>query len=388
MSHIGLRFLDLRRHYGKDADAPGIATGDLPLGPGVTVLFGPSGAGKTTLLHAAAGLDRPDAGTILFGSETWSDAASGLFVPPRLRQVGYVPQNYALFPHLTVEQNIGYGAFPGSQNRKEREPVGAALARLGLEGLEKRLPAELSGGQRQRVALGRALHPGPRLLLLDEPLSALDAPTRDRLRGELRAFLVAAGIPALLVTHDPKEAAVLGDEVVLLDRGRVLQRGPVGEVFNRPASVAAARIVGADTLAEGQVEDYHNGMARVLCGKTFLLAAAPELPSGTHRVYVSIQAGDVSLALYSVERGGGMLSGPSGSGSGSGSSPRNRLPGIVQKIAEEGPLVRVEIDCGFPQGIPLKALLTREARAELALREGLPLVALVKAPRVHLIARE
>ncbi|HEY8966837.1 MAG TPA: ATP-binding cassette domain-containing protein [Candidatus Methylacidiphilales bacterium] len=349
-----------------------MATGDLVFGPGVTVLFGPSGAGKTTLLRCAAGLERPDAGAIRFGEETWSDADAGRFVPPRERRIGYVPQSYALFPHLTVAENIAYGRFPGAA------PQGASLddtlAQLGLDGLGGRLPAELSGGQRQRVALGRALWPSPRLLLLDEPLSALDAPTRERLRGELRALLVARRIPTVLVTHDPREAAVLGDDLVVIDGGRVLQHGPAAEVFNRPATPEAARITGSDTLFEGEVEAFSDGLSRVVAGEARLLAAAA-LPPGTRKVYVSIQAGDVSLALPAP-------------GELQASSPRNRLAGTVSGVSGEGSLVRVEIDCGLPGGVPLKALLTREAVGELGLRPRLPVVAVIKAPRVHLMARD
>ena len=375
----GLRFQNLCRRF---PGSPEIATGDLSFGPGITVLFGPSGAGKTTLLNCAAGLDRPDAGAVLFGEEGWSDATRRIFVPPRLRRIGLVPQSYALFPHLTVEENIGYGLFALDQAEQAKR-IAETIFWLDLSGLQRRLPHELSGGQRQRVALGRALAPRPRLLLLDEPLSALDAPTRDRLRGELRAFLVQAAIPALLVTHDPKEAAMLGDDVVLLDEGKVLQHGPVGEVFNHPATPAAARIVGSDTLIEGQVEQIAGGMARVRAGEASFLAPAGDLPAETRLVFVSIQSGDVSLALYpGKNREEASLSGLS-------NSPRNRLPGIIRRIGDEGygPLVHVEVDCGLPGGLPLKALLTREAQADLALRPGLPVIALVKAPRIHLMPR-
>ncbi|SDU23731.1 molybdate transport system ATP-binding protein [Verrucomicrobium sp. GAS474] len=356
-----------------------IETGDLVIPLGVTVLFGPSGAGKTTLLRCVAGLDRPEAGKIFFRGFFWND--DRFVCPPQERRIGYVPQNYALFPHLTVRENLVYGRFRpghgGPPSREEREKnFSKLIGQLGLSGLEDRLPSALSGGQRQRVALGRALWPHPGLLLLDEPLSALDVPTRERLRGELRAFLVEAGIPALLVTHDPKEAAVLGDQVVLIDQGRILQHGSVSEVFNRPATAEAARIVGSDTLFEGEVEEQAEGLARVQTGNARLLAVAPQLSPSVRLVHVSIQAADVSLARDSADTRRET------------SSPRNRLPGTISRIGEEGALVRVEIDCGLPGGVPLKALLTREAMGDLGLRPGLPVIALIKAPCVHLMARD
>src|SRR2546428_5047349 len=177
-------------------------------------LFGPSGAGKTLTLQCLAGLIRPDAGRIVVGDRVFFDAAAGVDVPPQRRRVGYVFQGYALFPHLTVAQNVGFG-LRDRPRAAALERARAVIARLGLDGLEDRYPHELSGGQRQRVALGRALAIDPALLLLDEPLSALDLPLRQALRDELRATLADWGAAAVLVTHDFTEAYRIGDRIVV-----------------------------------------------------------------------------------------------------------------------------------------------------------------------------
>jgi molybdate transport system ATP-binding protein len=334
-------------------------------GTGVTVLFGPSGSGKTTILRCLAGLDTPDVGEIAFGATTWFAAGKNV-TPPRDREVGFVPQDYALFPHLTVAANIAYGLH-GRTAAEKNSRVAEMLGWLGLDGLAARLPSELSGGQQQRVALARAVARRPKLLLLDEPLTALDAPTRQRLRGELRRLLRQLALPTVVVTHDRLEALSLGDELVVLDEGRIVQRGPVQEVFSRPANLTVAGIVAVETVQPGRVLECENGLATLQVGAARLMAVADDLPPGTTDVFACIRAEDVMLS------GDAELH----------SSPRNRLPATVRAILSEGPLVRVELDCGFP----LTALLTKQACAELALKEGGPILALVKAPQIHLVPR-
>jgi len=198
------------------------------------VLFGPSGSGKTTVLRCLAGLERPTSGRILFAGETWFDADAGIHASPQVRKIGYLCQDYALFPHLTVQENIAYGLRGG--DRGERDAVMRELiCLLQLDGLEARRPAQLSGGQQQRVALARALARRPRLLLLDEPLSALDAPTREHVRGALRRLLRSQGIPAICVTHDRDEALALADEVAVMERGRVREIGLPERVLFQPS---------------------------------------------------------------------------------------------------------------------------------------------------------
>jgi molybdate transport system ATP-binding protein len=218
----------------------------------VVALFGPSGAGKTLTLQCLAGLTRPDDGRIVVNGRVTFDATAGVDVRPQRRRVGYVFQGYALFPHLTVADNVAFGLRhrPGSERRAK---VADVLARLGLAGLEQRYPPELSGGQRQRVALGRALAIGPELLLLDEPLSALDMPLRLALRDELIQVLAECGAAAVIVTHDFTEAYRLGDRLVVYEAGHVVQSAPRSELMWQPASASVARIVGIRNVLRGTV---------------------------------------------------------------------------------------------------------------------------------------
>jgi molybdate transport system ATP-binding protein len=219
---------------------------------GVAALFGPSGAGKTLTLQCMAGLLRPDAGRIVVDGRVLFDAAAAADVPPQARRVGYVFQGYALFPHLTVADNVGFG-LRDRPHRERAQRAAEVIARLGLAGLEGRYPRELSGGQRQRVALGRALAIDPALLLLDEPLSALDAPLRRTLRDELRSILTEWGAAAVVVTHDFTEAYRLGDRIVVYEGGRVVQSAPRTELLWQPASEAVARIMGIPNVLHGVV---------------------------------------------------------------------------------------------------------------------------------------
>src|SRR2546426_7741056 len=233
----------------------------LPVGRShVTVLFGPSGAGKTTVLRCLAGLERPERGRVRFASETWLDTDVGVMAPPQARGVGYLFQDYALFPHLTVAGNITY-AIHDLDSRERRVRLDEMIRLLRLEGLEDRRPAQLSGGQQQRVALARVLARRPRLLLLDEPLSALDAPTREQLRGELRALLRGQRMPTLCVTHDWVEALTLADQVAVMAGGRILQTGSPDSVFSRPANAEVAAIVGVETVIAGKVVGRQDGLA-------------------------------------------------------------------------------------------------------------------------------
>ncbi|HXD97626.1 MAG TPA: ABC transporter ATP-binding protein [Candidatus Acidoferrum sp.] len=219
---------------------------------GVAALFGPSGAGKTLTLQCMAGLLRPDAGRIVVDGRVLFDAAARVDVPPQGRRVGYVFQGYALFPHLTVADNVGFG-LRGRPAAERARRVTEVIGRLGLRGFERRYPGELSGGQRQRVALGRALAIDPALLLLDEPLSALDAPLRRTLRDELRGVLSEWGTAAVVVTHDFPEAYRLGDRIVVYEAGRVVQSAPRAELLWQPASESVARIMGIPNVLHGTV---------------------------------------------------------------------------------------------------------------------------------------
>jgi len=218
----------------------------------VVALFGPSGAGKTLTLHCLAGLVRPDRGRILLNDRVFFDSASGVDLPPQARRLGYIFQGYALFPHLTVEENVAFG-LRGRPRAERVQRTRLVLERLGLAGLERRFSHELSGGQQQRVALGRALAVDPDLLLLDEPLSALDAPLRRQLREELGRTIREWGKAAVLVTHDLAEAYQLADRVVVYESGRVLQAAPKSELLWQPTSERVARLIGVRNLLRGTV---------------------------------------------------------------------------------------------------------------------------------------
>lgn len=210
----------------------------------VTALLGYSGCGKTTVLRCLAGLDIPERGHVTFGNEIWFDAVQHVNLRPQQRGIGYLFQDYALFPHLTVFDNVAFG-LQRSGKAESRQRVGSLLKILQLAGLESRYPHQLSGGQQQRVALARTVAPRPRLLLLDEPLAALDAPTRAELRRELRRVLAEWAIPTIIVTHDPAEVSAFADDVIVLCDGRVRQQGPVPHVLSQPIDAEVARILGS-----------------------------------------------------------------------------------------------------------------------------------------------
>ena len=207
-------------------------------------LAGPNGSGKTTVLRIVGGLRRPDRGHVSLGDRTWLDTGAGVELAPEERGCGYLFQHYALFPHLSSWRNVAYGLRDLPRERRRRRAE-ALLDRFGVGALAEARPRTLSGGERQRVALARTLAPEPSVLLLDEPLSALDATTRAAAAGELERALESVVVPSILVTHDFREAARFGDEVVVIDRGKVVQRGTAAELAGDPANAFVADFVAA-----------------------------------------------------------------------------------------------------------------------------------------------
>jgi molybdate transport system ATP-binding protein len=326
----------------------------LPIdGAPVTVLFGPSGSGKTTLLRVLAGLDRPDAGLIRFRDAIWHDSSSGIHVPPEQRRAGFLFQDYALFPHLTVARNVAFAARHDAAQR--------LLENFGIAGLGGRYPRELSGGEQQRVALARALAAGPSLLMLDEPLSALDAATRSRTRAELRRILRDSGVPSIVVTHDRMEAVALGDLLAVIAGGRIHQVGPVQEVFRRPANSTVAESVGVENILPAEMLSRHSGLLTLRLGAAAQIDCVDSGESGA--LLACIRAEDVALTRepHAI-------------------SARNRLPGTIREVTVEGALARVELDCGFP----LVALVTAQSVADLNLVPGDAISAVIKTTSVHL----
>jgi molybdate transport system ATP-binding protein len=329
-------------------------------------LAGPSGAGKTTVLRAVAGLVRPDDGRIACGSEPWFDGERGLSLAPDLRGCGYLFQDYALFGHLSAWRNVAYGLRDVPRGERRARAI-ALLERFGVGELADRRPATLSGGERQRVALARALGPRPRALLLDEPLSALDARSRGRAARELARLLAEVDVPALLVTHDFGEAALLGDEVAVLDGGRIVQRGDAAELSARPASGFVADFTGAAVLT-GEVRPSVKGEDGVT---VIALDGGGEVRStdaGEGPVAVSVHPWEVALEP---------------AGSGAGGSASNRLAAEVVSLAPVGNRVRVGL--ALPQA--LTAEVTEESVRRLALAPGVPVVAVWKAAATRVTPR-
>jgi molybdate transport system ATP-binding protein len=332
----------------------------------VTSIFGPSGSGKTSLLDLVAGLRRAQSAFIQLDDHILTDTAQGICVPTRQRGLGYVPQDLALFPHLSVRQNVLYGHKPEGPTNP-LFTFDHVVAVLEIQPLLPRGVTQLSGGEKQRVALARALLTSPRLLLLDEPLASLDLPLKARIIPYLARIRDEFQVPMLYVTHDRFETLTLADEMMVMINGKVAQSGSVQEVFSRPSSLTVAGALTIETIQPGRIVNQADGLVTVVVGPVVLAAVAHNLPAQASQVYICIHAADVIL-----------LKGP-----GKPSSPRNHLPATVQSVSGEGPLMRIDLDCGFP----LAALLTKQACEELTLKTGDRVVALIKAPHVHLIAR-
>jgi molybdate transport system ATP-binding protein len=330
-------------------------------GPGVTALFGPSGCGKTTVLDLVAGLERPDSGHISIADEVLVDTVAGTWVPSHLRQVGYVFQDSRLFPHLSVAQNLDYGA--RFARRREQAPVRDHVVELlGLGALLERRPATLSGGEKQRVAIGRALLSAPRLLLLDEPMASLDVARRAEILPYLARVREQAGIPILHVSHALPEVARLADAVVLMEHGRVTAVGPVAELLSRldlgeatqaakAGAVLTAVVSASQSAGDITVLDHPAGELRV--------PWRGQVPGTTVRLYV--MARDVALALGEP----GIL------------SIRNRLAATVAEISPaHGGVQEVRLDVG---GEALLSRVAAETVADMGLRPGLAVTALIKS---------
>jgi molybdate transport system ATP-binding protein len=325
---------------------------DVPPGR-IVALLGPNGAGKTTLLRILAGLLRPDEGRVILDGRVLDDIATGEHVPAEDRPVGVVFQNYLLFPHLSALENVAFGL----RSRRVPKPEARAraadwLGRVGLAEFTGNKPKQLSGGQAQRVALARALATEPRLLLLDEPLAALDASTRLETRRELRRQLEGYDGVRLLVTHDPIEAIALAERLIVLEAGRVSQTGTPQEISERPRSRYVADLVGVNLFRGRAVGD------EILIGSSGRLMA----PGAGHgEVFAVVHPHAVSL--YRQPPGG---------------TPRNIWEGTAEALDLEGERVRVRV--GGP--LPIVAEVTPAAVADLALGDGGPVWVSVKATEV------
>jgi molybdate transport system ATP-binding protein len=319
----------------------------LEAGPETVALVGPSGAGKTSLLRAVAGLVRPARGTVSCADDVWFDSARRIDRRPEERSVGFVFQEYALFPHLSVKQNITFGGGPAD----------GLLRGLRIEHLAGAKPSELSGGERQRVALARALARGPRVLLLDEPMAALDPHTRGKVRAELHDLLRELALPTILVTHDFEDAAALADRVGVLVDGRLRQLGTPAELLGSPADPFVAEFAGANVL-DGIAESGPDGLTRFHLDAERVVYSADEARG---RAALVVYPWDVSLARVAPD-----------------DSALNHLSGEIVSLVQVGNRVRVRLPF-------LTAEITAASAERLALRPDETVVASFKATQARLL---
>ena len=336
--------------------------------PGITILFGASGSGKSTLLRAIAGLLRPDTGRIAVGERTLFDAAAGVCLPPQNRNIGYVFQHLALFPHLTARANLEFGLHdvPPAERRGRVDDI---AQRFHIDRLLERRPTQISGGERQRVALARALVTDPGVLLLDEPLSALDHATQTRIIDDLREWNRARRIPVLYVTHAHREVFALGERVVVLERGRVLASGTPHEVIDLPVHETIAQLAGFENLVSATVSGRRpeGGVMQCRLGQS---ATELEVPLGVAdvgaNVRVAIRAGDILLATEEPR----------------GLSARNVVRGTLAALSPQGTTVVATVEAGERFVVHL----TAGAVDSLGLRTGMPVWLVVKTHSCRIVS--
>lgn len=319
------------------------------------VILGPTGAGKTILLETIAGIYRPDKGRIIL------DNRDITHIPPRERNIGMVYQDYTLFPFLTVDENIGFGLKSRKTGKGEiKRKVDELANLLDISHLSHRYSVTLSGGEQQKVAIARAIAVEPSILLLDEPLSALDSRTRDYLRGELKRVKEEFGITMVHVTHDQTEALVLADRIAVMMDGRIMQVGTPHEIFNKPLNNDLADFVGVENILSGVVRNNEDGIAEIEVDTGDTLFAVSEYPGGAVKVF---------LRPEEI-----ILSGHAGD-----STARNVMKGRINELHDVGPLTRVQMDTG------LVALITKQSRESLGLQRGDEVYATFKATSVHVV---
>ena len=336
---------------------------------GFTVIFGPSGSGKSTLLDCIAGLMKPDVGRIDLGLSPFFDAARQFSLPPQKRHIGYVFQSLALFPHLSVEENIRYG-LDTLREEERREKVGRVLGDFHIEQLSGRKPAELSGGEKQRVALARSLVTLPQLLLLDEPLTGLDAGLRRAILEDLRSWNAAHRTPILYVTHNRDEVDAIGERLITMEGGRLGQSGAPRNILDAPQTVALAQAAGFENLLGARVKTLRetDGVMRIVLedGGTELEIPLAAVQSG-EQVKVAIRAGDI---LVAVEEPRGL-------------SARNVIRGTVESIEARGVLEVLKVQAGTL----FQVHVTPGALRTLQLVPGKPVWLVVKTHSCHLVTQ-
>ncbi len=336
----------------------------LEVGPSrCLALVGPSGAGKSSLLRMLAGLIRPRRGRIECAGSVWHDTDARIDLPPERRGCGYLFQDYALFGHMSAWRNVAF-AQQHVPRSERRDRTLAMLDRFGVASRADARPATLSGGERQRVALARALASRPKALLLDEPLSALDATTRAQATRQLLALMGEAAVPTVMVTHDFDEAAAIADQLAVIESGRIVQRGTAEELAAEPVSAFVADLTGGVVLA-GHAHRESGGLTAIALDGGGVALSSDSGPEG--RVAISVHPWEITLEPAD---------------SAGISSARNRLPGTVSTVLALGNRVRVGIDAAQP----LVAEVTPGAREELGLVAGKPVIATWKATATRIVA--
>ncbi|TXR51186.1 molybdenum ABC transporter ATP-binding protein [Phyllobacterium endophyticum] len=329
-------------------------------GRGVTALFGRSGSGKTSIIRVIAGLARPEKGMLVFDGDTLVDTNRGIFVPKHMRRFGYIFQEGRLFPHLTVQQNLNYGRW-FNRKPKESDELAKIVELLGIGPLLERRPGKLSGGEKQRVAIGRALLSSPRLLLMDEPLAALDEARKAEVLPYLEVLRDEMKLPIIYVSHSVSEVARLADRVIVIDDGRVAMAGAASEVLSQPLISVAGDRREAGTLVEGKVLNYDAKHKLVTVGlkKSSIQIAGTEVAIGKD-VRVHILARDVILSTVRPEQ----------------LSALNILAGSITAVrGDDAGTVDIHVDCG---GTPILARITELSYERLALQQGMPVFAIIK----------
>ena len=334
---------------------------------GISILFGASGAGKTTLLDCIAGLVAPDSGRLVVGGETLFDSDQQINLAAQRRKIGYVLQDLALFPHLTAEQNIGYGLskLPASA---QHERCAAIMESFRITHLRKRKPREISGGERQRVALARTLVIDPRVLLLDEPLAALDAPTKSKIIEDLRVWNEAHRVPILYVTHSRDEVFALGERILMLENGQIIGDGAPHRVMTVPRQETVASLAGFQNNFNATVEAIHLTRGTMTCrlsGANVELETPLVHANVGENLRIGIQAGDVLLATSHPE----------------GLSARNIIAGKMLSLTQRDVIVIAKVNCG----VEMEVHLTLAARDALHLQPGQPVWLIVKTHSCHLM---
>jgi molybdate transport system ATP-binding protein len=337
---------------------------------GITMLFGASGAGKTTLLECISGLLAPDSGRVAAGDRVLYDSELGVNVPVPQRRVAYVFQTLALFPHVSVEENIAYGLHRLQANQR-RQAVDAIVEAFRIGHARHRRPAQISGGERQRTALARALVTDPCVLLLDEPLSALDLTTKTAIIQDLRAWNEAHRIPVLYVTHSREEVFALGEQIIALEQGRVLAEGPPQEVLHAPRQESLAQAAGVENIFDASVSALHEDLGTMTC--QIAAGAQLEAPLGHvsagDKVRIGIRAGDILLANAKPQ----------------GLSARNLLPGRIESMTRRDVTVIARVRCGGEEGLQMEVHLTPGAQHALDLAPGREVWLVIKTYSCHLL---